>query len=293
MSRTKNEGGRDPKLRNSSAPQSSWPTIAPYAILSLGSFAGGLVLVSLLLWKGDKLTAWGLTGNFYYFILVLLGLTAAAFLFGAMRSYARYRGRQLGGGLELGGPVVGFALVVIGGFVLVKNPTTFPLTVYVHGEARRHELILRNFGHVMVDLGPDRRREPVGDNGQAYFPAIPASFRGQKVDVWLDVDGYELVSPGMQRQLDGDSLYLAVRKTAGRLAGRVQDEDGRPIASAVLSVGGTSTTSDATGYFELTIPANRVQRELPLQATASGFAPGHTNVVPGSNDATVILKRSP
>jgi hypothetical protein len=114
--------------------------------------------------------------------------------------------------------------------------------------------ILRNFGHVMVDLGPDRRREPVGDNGQAYFPAIPASFRGQKVDAWLDADGYELVSPGMQRALDGDSLYLAVRKTAGRLAGRVQDEEGRPIAGALLSVAGTSTASDATGYFELTIP---------------------------------------
>ena len=293
MFRTKNEGGRDPKVRNSSAPQSSWPTIAPYAILSLGSFAGGLVLVSLLLWKGDKLTAWGLTGNFYYLILLLLGLTAAAFLFGAMRSYARYQGRQLGGALELGGPVVGCALVVIGGLVLVKNPTTFPLTVYVHGEAGRHELVLRKSGHIMVDLGPDRRREPVGDNGQAYFPAIPAIFRGQKVDIWLDADGYELVSPGMQRQLDGDSLYLAVRKTAGRLAGRVQDEDGRPISGAVLSVAGTSTTSDATGYFELTIPASGLQRELPLQATASGFEPSHTKVVPGSNDATVILKRSP
>jgi hypothetical protein len=89
------------------------------------------------------------------------------------------------------------------------------------------------------------------------------------------------------------SIYLAVRKTAGRLAGRVQDEDGRPIAGAVLSVAGTSTTSDATGYFELTIPAGRLQRELPLQATASGFGPSHTNMVPGSNDATVILKRSP
>ena len=113
-----------------------------------------MVLVSLLLWKGDKLTAWGLTGNFYYLILLLLGLTAAAFLFGAMRSYARYRGRQLGGALELGGPVVGCAFVVIGGLALVKNPTTFPLTVYVHGEGGAAQLVLRKSGHILVDLGP-------------------------------------------------------------------------------------------------------------------------------------------
>lgn len=195
--------------------------------------------------------------------------------------------------MELGGPVVGFALVVIGGFALVENPTTVPLTVYVHGEAGRHELVLRNFGYVMVDLGPDRRREPISDKGQAYFPAIPASFRGQKVAVWLDADGYELVHPGMQPPLDGESLYLAVRKTAGRISGRVQDEGGRPVEGAVLSVSGISATTDATGHFDLTIPASRLQRELPLQATASGFEPSHTSVVPGSNEATVMLKRSP
>ncbi|MGH8590415.1 MAG: carboxypeptidase-like regulatory domain-containing protein [Gammaproteobacteria bacterium] len=293
MSRTPNEEGHDSTPRQNTAPQNSRPTIAPYAILSLGSFASGLVLVALLLWKGDKLTAWGLTGNFYYLILLPLGLTAAAFLFGAMRSYARYQGRQLGGALELGGPIVGFALVVIGGFVLVKNPATVPLTVYVHGEAGRHELVLRNVGYVMVDLGPDRRREPISDKGQAYFPAIPAGFRGQQVAVWLDADGYELVNPGTQPRLDGDSLYLAVRKTAGRISGRVQDEGGRPIAAAVLSVAGISATTDATGHFEVTIPANRLQPELPLQAIAPGFEPSHIHVVPGSNETTVMLKRSP
>lgn len=291
MPRTQNKGSRDSTLRNSTAPQSPWPTIA--AILSLGSFVCGLILIGLLLWKGDKLARWGLIGYFYYLILLSFALSAAAFLFGAMRSYAFYRGRQFGGALELGGPVVAFVLVVILGFALVKNPATVPLTVYVHGDAGRHELVLRNSGYVMVDLGPDRRREPIGDKGQAYFPAIPAGFRGQRVAVWLDADGYELVSPGTQPGLDGDSLYLAVRKTAGRISGRVQDEGGRPIAAAVVSVAGISTTTDATGHFEVTIPANRLQRELPLQAIAPGFEPSHINVVPGSNETTVMLERSP
>ena len=38
-------------------------------------------------------------------------------------------------------------LVVGGGFILVPPPpSTFPLTVYVHGEAARNDLVLRNSG---------------------------------------------------------------------------------------------------------------------------------------------------
>jgi len=78
-------------------------------------------------------------------------------------------------------------------------------------------------GCVLLDLGPDRHREPIGGNGQAYFPAIPASFREQAVIVSLDSDVYEPANPGQKHKLDGASLYLPVRKKAGRVAGRVQD----------------------------------------------------------------------
>jgi len=74
--------------RNPSASQ-PWSEIAPYAILSLGSFLCGLVIIALLLWKADKLVALGLVGNLYYIALLPLGLSAAAFLFGALRSSSR------------------------------------------------------------------------------------------------------------------------------------------------------------------------------------------------------------
>ena len=98
----------------------------------------------------------------------------------------------------------------------------------------------------------------------------------------------------MQRQLDGDSLYLAVRKMAGRLAGRVQDEDRKTDRGRSAKRGRDLDHQRRDRLLgRATIPASRLQRELPLQATASGFGPSHTKVVPGSNDATVILKRSP
>jgi hypothetical protein len=82
-----------------------WSKVAPYAALSLATFVCASILPALLLWKPEKLVALGLTGYLYYLVLLPFGLLAAAFLFGALRPSASYRGKQFGGILELGGPV--------------------------------------------------------------------------------------------------------------------------------------------------------------------------------------------
>jgi len=265
--------------------------MGPYAVMSLVSFVCGLLVLSLLIWHADKLTALGLIGNLYYIVLLPLGLAVAGFLFGVLRSYARYRGKQLGGTLELGGPIVGFALVVLGGFLLVPpSSLAFPLTVFVHGEAGRQDMILRGTGFVILDLGADRRREPIGDKGQASFPAIPSQYRRQRVPVSVEAPGFELVNPGTQYRLEGHSLYVAVRRSSGRIAGRVQDETGKSIPDAVVSVAGLSAKTDATGYFELSVPGDRIRPELSLQVDAPGYATWRGTAVPGANDLTVILR---
>lgn len=280
---------RDPEPK----PPASWAEVAPYAGLSLGSFLCGLVLVGLLLWKADLLAALGLTGNFYYLVLLPLGLMVAGFLFGALRSFARYRGHHLGGVLELGGPVVGFALVLVGGFLLPPPSSNFPLTVYVHGEAGPHELLLREQGSVLLDLGGDRRSAKIGDKGQAFFPEIPANFRGRKVNASLDAEGFELLDPFRERHLDSASLYLAVRKKPGRLTGEVQDGAGNPVLGATISVAGLSATTDPFGHFALAIPSNRLGAELYLQVVANGYASWHGAVVPDGNEVTVVLTPGP
>jgi hypothetical protein len=55
-----------------------------------------------MIWKADLLGRLGLTGNLFYIVLLPMGLAAAGSLFGVVRSYARYSGKQLGGMLELG-----------------------------------------------------------------------------------------------------------------------------------------------------------------------------------------------
>lgn len=266
-----------------------WRMVAPYFYLTIIGFIVGLFLVWLMLWKVQTLTALGLTGKFFYLILIPLGLSVAAVLFGILRSFARYRGRQLGGTLELGGPVVVFVLVILLGFWLAPNTGNFPFTIYVHGESGNQDLALRNAGYVMLDLGGERRKEPIGDKGQVLFSEIPASFRGQPVKVALDADGYELINPKQEFRLEGPNLYLPIRKKPGQIIGHVQDEQGHPLAGVDISVAGLSTTTDHNGGFEFTIPGNRLQKEFTLKANAAGFVPWSGSVAPNANDATIVL----
>jgi hypothetical protein len=107
-----------------------------------------------------------------------------------------------GGTLELGGPIVAFVLVVGGGFVLVpKPPSTFPLTVYVHSEADRNDLVLRNSGRVFVDLDGDRQSRSIGENGEAYFPAFPIVFADRRCRFGLTPRALSQLSPIKKRGL--------------------------------------------------------------------------------------------
>src|SRR5258708_37754055 len=104
-----------------------WKGVMPFALTALGAFLCAALPLGLLVWKADQLAAFGLAGNIYYIVLVVLGLVAALVLFGILHSTARYRGKHFGGVLELGGPVICAALVVIGGSVLVPKSSSFPL----------------------------------------------------------------------------------------------------------------------------------------------------------------------
>lgn len=84
-----------------------------YAIISAVSLIIGIGLLMLYTFKAKNLANQDINNTIFYFLLFPMGFSAAAFLFGAMRSYARYSGKQFSGYLELGGPVVLFLLVVV------------------------------------------------------------------------------------------------------------------------------------------------------------------------------------
>jgi hypothetical protein len=219
-----------------------WKAIGPYAIVALAAFLAGMALLFGILSHAERFAALGLTGSLYYVVLLPLSLCAAAFLFGVLRSYASYRGEHFGGALQLGGPILAAALVMVGGFVLPPNQSTFPLTVYVQGP--EGEPILHNSDpdSVIMDLGANRERKPIGENGQAFFPAIPAVFRGQLVHVWLDSKQYDATSPDQWYRLSKDALYLPVRRREGKIVGHLYDGRGNPLVGARVEVAGPGTS---------------------------------------------------
>jgi hypothetical protein len=198
------------------------------------------------------------------------------------------------------GPIVVLFMLLIAGITLFalqkfapsKSEATFPLTVFVQGKGGSSDIVLKNSGYVVLDLGGDRRTEAIGEKGQAYFPAIPATFRSQEVPIGVESDAFELSNPKQKCRLDGSSIYLSVQRKAGHLSGRVQDDNGNPIPSATIQVAGLSTTTDSAGHFDIVIPGDRLQPELDLDAVASGYSSSHLKVVPNGNDVVIPLTRA-
>jgi len=161
-----------------------------YAVIALVGLAIGMGLLLFYAYRVPELVESGVQNQVFYLLLIPWALACAAFLFGAMRSYARFTHRHMGNALELGGPVVLFCLVVVGGFKLVPPPPeTFDLTVRPHGADGTGSII--SFGKITIDLDSDRRSEAIGSIGEADFKGIPAKFRGATVGILPQVDGYK------------------------------------------------------------------------------------------------------
>ena len=262
-----------------------------YACMAIGCFCLGFLMVGVLVWNVDILAKLGLIGQFYYLALLPLGLFAALGLFGTLRSYGHYKGEFLGGTVEIGGALVGFVIVIVLGFQLPKPSSNFPVTVFVHGEAGMHETPLKGTGFVLMDLGSERRREPIGNKGQAVFSEIPASFRGQDVQMIVESDDFEMLNPDELQVLDSSSLYLAVRRKPGIITGRVQDADGTPLSGVRITLIGLSTTTAEDGYFEMIIPGSKMRKEFTVQAMAQGYQTWRSNTVtPGANELVVVME---
>lgn len=161
-----------------------------YAIIAVVGLAAGVGLLLFYVYRVPKLIESGVQNQVFYILLIPWGLACAAFLFGAMRSYARFTHRQMGNTLELGGPVVLFCLVIVGGFKLLPPPPeAFDLTVRPHGPNGTEAIITS--GEITIDLDNDRRSKAINSNGEADFKGVPARFKGSTVGVLPQVEGYK------------------------------------------------------------------------------------------------------
>ncbi len=278
--------GTEPKAENNS------PGVQPlspvkYAWFSLAAFVLGMILLSVFV---NKAADPNVSHRLFYVLLIPLGLCNAAFLFGAMRSYAAYSGKVWGGMLEIGGPAVIAILTVIGGFVLVPDSRPFDMIVFVHGAKGPQDAVLKSKGKVRIDLDGNRRAEPIGENGGAYFSGIPVNFLHQEVLITVDAEGFETAKPG-KTVLKPGSIYVEVKPDGrlGKVFGKVKDTEGRPLAGAGLSIGKAQSTSRENGYFEMEIPPEMQKEQQRLSAFLTGFRSWEGTVYPASGQEVGIV----
>ena len=157
-----------------------------YAGLSLAALVIGIGAVAFLL-------VWDLGSErfqaAYYLTLLIFGCSVAAFLFGAMRSYASFVGRRIDARLELGGPVVVAVLVVLGAYFLPQPQGDNHLVVRLVGPAKfRTEPATR----VFVSFPGFRDDGTINALGEVRFERAPET--REKLQVALDSDFYKIAS---------------------------------------------------------------------------------------------------
>jgi hypothetical protein len=233
-----------------------------YAMIAVAGLIIAAGFTLFYIYQVPKLVANGAQGQIFYLLLIPWALSCAAFLFGAMKSYATFTYKHLGGVLELGGPVVLFCLVLVGGFKLVPpSAESFDVTVRAHS-ADQHDPMI-TLGKITLDLDNDRRTAPLGVNGEADFKGIPAKFKGSTLRVLPQVEGYE--EQWQEQQLKGNVLDLALARAAPAvtiLKGIISPPPAAGKTVRVFVDGQKGETSaDDLGRFELSVngkPGDRV-----------------------------------
>jgi hypothetical protein len=232
--------------------------------------------------------------SLYFVILIPLGLTAAGFLFGAMRSHAKFSGKMSYGTLELAGPVVVFGLVVLGGLFLANPTTTFALTVRVFGPGGQADIIRQ--GTVTADLGPRRDTRPINAQGEVVFADIPTALVGQPIRLLPDVPGYRLRTTDPLVIPDDHVLELELLRpeSSTTVRGVVFDSHNRTVGNATVSFNGGSVTTvtDDLGSFSAALPVDAGQI-VPITVTLKGRIVYDDNITVAETPALKIKIKNP
>lgn len=218
-----------------------------------------LLLAVLMIIFAPKIIGAGITKSIYYVLLIPVGLASAAFLFGALRSSAKYSGKSSFGKLELTGPVVIFCLVVIGGFYFATPESEFLLTIRT-SVVNEPEKIL-NYGSLILDIGEQRIDKQLNENGEVSFAGVPSGYIGKPVNIIPQIKGYKIKGSSLISIPDNRIIYLELeeRRDSTLLRGRVINDIGNPVDSVLIDIesGLASAVTDEGGLFSLVVPASK------------------------------------
>ncbi|NND52922.1 MAG: TIR domain-containing protein [Flavobacteriaceae bacterium] len=209
----------------------------------------------------------------------------------------KYKARILIGSLILIAVVFG---VFKSGLFSATQPNTYQLTVLVHDESGKDQLVLPNRGQVKLIHGDASEIETINAKGEATFKQIPAHFfeEDARVEIlFYDPEGEPY------RALKADTSYVL---TSGKyiplpvkLFGLDQVRGivkhfvtGDPITDARISISGVESFSNSYGEFNLTIPPDQQRKYQTVRAFKEGFEIYELSNVPIQTDQElpIVLK---
>ena len=238
-----------------------------------------LVLAILMIMFAPNITGMGITKSIFYIVLIPVGLTSAAFLFGALRSSAKYSGKTSYGSIELTGPVVIFCLVVIGGFYFASPESEFLLTIRTNVVDEPDKIL--SYGSLILDIGDQRIDKKLGENGEVSFAGVPSRYLGKPVNIIPQIKGYKIKGSSFISIPDNRIIYLALeeRRDSTLLRGRVINETGNPVDSVLIDIesGLASAVTDANGLFTIVVPASKGETVL-ITALKNGIT-GYRDII--------------
>jgi hypothetical protein len=259
-----------------------------YAIIALLGLLLAAGFTLFYVYRVPALVESGVQGQVFYLLMIPWALSCAAFLFGAMKSYARFTNKRVGNALELGGPVVLFCLVLVGGFKLVPPaPETFDLAVRAHSK----DSPLINSGQITLDL-PGLPHANIGPDGEANFKGLSARFRGTPIRVLAHVEGYE--EKWLTPKLEGSVLEVDLERAhpVTVLNGSLIPTPAAGKTIKILVDGQEGETSpDELGRFKLEVsgkPGDRVRLKVYSEGK---LVYDDYQVLPGP--VTLSLQKSP
>ena len=224
-----------------------------WVILSILGFLFFLALAILFSVYNRQLTF--ITPSLYFFLLIPLALLSAAFLFGALKSYAKYSGKVYNGTLELGGPVVLFAMILLLGIKAAPKRESLQLAINIFGDSAQTEII--NSGKVHLYFGNAKMTKDISD-GQALFNELPANAANQQISISADVDGYTGIRQSIDVPAANTAITYILQKNKVEIIQRgvVINADGNPVSNGIVVIenGLAKDTTDELGHFTATVP---------------------------------------
>ncbi|MBK7936625.1 MAG: hypothetical protein IPJ82_05835 [Lewinellaceae bacterium] len=130
--------------------------------------------------------------------------------------------------------------------------------------------VLRQQGHIWLDINGERKQEAIDDKGKAVFQNLHVGD-----NILLEVnfsEPYHAVRPDSLFAVpENGRIYLPVElKGLDKIAGRLISRD-QPLSGVIVSLADVRDTSDALGNYELRIPEALQKKEQQVQFFKPGY----------------------